>query len=138
MNLTNEMDPIRNWAKDKGIYLKGDLKTQTLKLIEEAGELSKSVLNNDKDEIIDYIRAAAKDDGMSQEEIDAMIEDPNDNSDYEKYQNDAREELESDFYDNYFQKWINPINVFVVWECVFHANCRLQIARSKRIRIFKA
>ena len=55
MNLTNEMDPIRNWAEDKGIYLKGDLKTQTLKLIEEAGELSKSVLNNDKNEIIDAI-----------------------------------------------------------------------------------
>ena len=45
-----------------------------------------------QDEIIDYIRAAAKDDGMSQEEIDAMIEDPNDNSDYEKYQDNAREE----------------------------------------------
>lgn len=55
MKLTNEMDPIRNWAEKKGIYLKGDLKTQTLKLIEEAGELSKSVLNNDKNEIIDAI-----------------------------------------------------------------------------------
>ena len=55
MKLTNEMDPIRNWAEKKGIYQKGDLKTQTLKLIEEAGELSKSVLNNDKNEIIDAI-----------------------------------------------------------------------------------
>lgn len=55
MNLKNEMQPIRDWAEEKGIYLKGDLKTQTLKLLEETGELSKSVLNNDKDEIIDAI-----------------------------------------------------------------------------------
>ena len=59
-----------------------------------------------QDEIIDYIRAAAKDDGMSQEEIDAMMEDPNDNSDYEKYQDNAREELENDFFENYFDTWI--------------------------------
>jgi NTP pyrophosphatase (non-canonical NTP hydrolase) len=55
MKLKNEFEPIRNWAKEKGIYEKGDLKTQTLKLIEEAGELSRSVLNNDKNEIIDAI-----------------------------------------------------------------------------------
>ena len=55
MKLKNEFAPIRDWAEEKGIYLKGDLKTQTLKLIEEAGELSKSVLNNDKDEIVDAI-----------------------------------------------------------------------------------
>lgn len=55
MNLKNELQPIRDWAEQKGIYEKGDLKTQTLKLIEEAGELSKSVLNNDKEEIIDAI-----------------------------------------------------------------------------------
>ena len=60
MKLTNEMDPIRNWAEKKGIYQKGDLKTQTLKLIEEAGELSKSVLNNDKNEIIDAIGDCCK------------------------------------------------------------------------------
>lgn len=55
MKLKNEFEPVREWAKNKGIYEKGDLKTQTLKLIEEAGELAKSVLNNDKDEIIDAI-----------------------------------------------------------------------------------
>jgi NTP pyrophosphatase (non-canonical NTP hydrolase) len=55
MKLKNEFEPIRNWAEEKGIYQKGDLKTQTLKLIEEAGELSRSVLNNDKNEIIDAI-----------------------------------------------------------------------------------
>ena len=55
MKLKNEFESVREWAKNKGIYEKGDLKTQTLKLIEEAGELSKSVLNNDKEEIIDAI-----------------------------------------------------------------------------------
>ena len=55
MRLTNEFEPIRDWATDKGIYNKGDIKTQTLKLIEEAGELCKAVLNEDKAEIIDAI-----------------------------------------------------------------------------------
>lgn len=55
MQLTNEFEPIRNWAKEKGIYLKGDVKTQTLKLYEEAGELSKAILKKDKAEFIDAI-----------------------------------------------------------------------------------
>lgn len=46
MNLTNEFDPIRDWAADKGIYNKGDAKTQTLKLQEEVGELAKAVIEN--------------------------------------------------------------------------------------------
>ena len=55
MNLKNEFQPIRDWATNKGIYLKGDPKTQSLKLFEEAGELAKAILNNDVDEIIDAI-----------------------------------------------------------------------------------
>jgi len=55
MNLTNEFEPIREWAKDKGIFQKGDSKTQTIKLFEEAGELSKAILKNDEPEIIDAI-----------------------------------------------------------------------------------
>lgn len=55
MKLKNEFDPIRNWATAKGIYEKGDAKTQTLKLVEESGELAKAVLNNDQEEIIDAI-----------------------------------------------------------------------------------
>lgn len=55
MKLKNEFSPIREWAKDKGIFEKGDLKTQTLKLYEEAGELSKAVLKDDIPEIIDAI-----------------------------------------------------------------------------------
>jgi len=55
MNLQNEFEPIRDWAKAKGIYEKGDMKTQALKLAEEAGELAKAILNNDEAEIIDAI-----------------------------------------------------------------------------------
>lgn len=55
MKLKNEFEPIRNWASERGIYEKGDAKTQCIKLFEEAGELSKAILNNDKDEIIDAI-----------------------------------------------------------------------------------
>ena len=46
---------IREWATEKGIYQHGDLKTQTLKLYEEAGELSKAILNSDLHEVIDAI-----------------------------------------------------------------------------------
>jgi len=46
---------IREWASNKGIYDKGDIKTQTLKVYEEAGELAKAVLNNDIAEIEDAI-----------------------------------------------------------------------------------
>jgi NTP pyrophosphatase (non-canonical NTP hydrolase) len=55
MNLTNEFEQIRNWANERGIYKKGDPKTQYLKLLEEAGELSKAILKSDEDEIIDAI-----------------------------------------------------------------------------------
>ena len=46
---------IRRWADDRGIYAKGDTKTQLIKLYEEAGELAKAVLRNDNEEFIDAI-----------------------------------------------------------------------------------
>jgi len=55
MELKNEFQSIRDWAKEKGILDKGDPKTQCIKLFEEAGELSKSILKNDEDEFIDAI-----------------------------------------------------------------------------------
>jgi len=55
MILEKELQPVREWAESKGIFDKGDPKTQTLKLIEEAGELSKAILNDDKPEIIDAL-----------------------------------------------------------------------------------
>jgi NTP pyrophosphatase (non-canonical NTP hydrolase) len=50
-----EFEQVRIWAKKKGIYDSGDLKTQSLKLFEEAGELAQAVLKNDECELIDAI-----------------------------------------------------------------------------------
>ena len=46
---------IREWAEKRGLYNAGDPKTQTLKLIEEAGEICRAVLKKDEPEIIDGI-----------------------------------------------------------------------------------
>lgn len=51
----NRFELIRKWASNKGIYKKGDPKTQTLKLVEESGELAKAILNDDQEEVIDAI-----------------------------------------------------------------------------------
>ena len=55
MKLSNEFEPIRVWAEEKGIPQKGDVKTQLIKLFEEAGELSKATLTRDADEVKDGI-----------------------------------------------------------------------------------
>lgn len=55
MKLTNEFEPIRDWADSRGIYDKGDIKTQYLKLLEEVGELSKAILKEDELEFIDAV-----------------------------------------------------------------------------------
>lgn len=55
MELKNEFEPIRNWAEKKGIYDKGDTKTQFLKLVEEVGELGKAIMNKDIEETKDAI-----------------------------------------------------------------------------------
>ena len=46
---------IRDWAKERGLYDKGNSHTQYVKLQEEAGELAKALLENDKAEVIDAI-----------------------------------------------------------------------------------
>ena len=51
----SQFDLIREWANERGLYDKGDPKTQTLKLMEEAGEICRAVLKNDRHEIIDGI-----------------------------------------------------------------------------------
>tara|TARA_R100001594_G_scaffold15379_2_gene32258 strand:+ start:2183 stop:2992 length:810 start_codon:yes stop_codon:yes gene_type:complete len=51
----SRFDKIRLWADDRGLYHKGDPKTQTLKLMEEAGEICRAVLKKDEPEIIDGI-----------------------------------------------------------------------------------
>jgi len=48
-------DLIRNWAATRGLYDEGNSHTQYVKLQEEAGELAKALLKNDKPEIIDAI-----------------------------------------------------------------------------------
>jgi NTP pyrophosphatase (non-canonical NTP hydrolase) len=55
MKLQYEFETIRDWAEERGIYEKGDVKTQFIKLQEEVGELAKSILKKDKDEFIDAI-----------------------------------------------------------------------------------
>ena len=55
MKLKNEFQPIRKWATERGLYLKGDPKTQCLKLQEEVGELSRALLKNEHDEVVDAI-----------------------------------------------------------------------------------
>ena len=51
----SQFDLIREWASERGLYDKGDPKTQTLKLIEEAGEICRAVLKQNKEDIIDGI-----------------------------------------------------------------------------------
>ncbi len=46
---------IRDWADNRGLYDKGDTKTQFCKLMEEAGELGRSILKNDDEEFVDAI-----------------------------------------------------------------------------------
>jgi NTP pyrophosphatase (non-canonical NTP hydrolase) len=48
-------DLIRMWAKDRGLYDKGNPHTQYVKLQEEAGELAQAILKQDKPEILDAI-----------------------------------------------------------------------------------
>ena len=46
---------IRQWADERGLYEKGDTKTQYLKLMEEAGELGRALLKDNVEEQIDAI-----------------------------------------------------------------------------------
>ena len=48
-------DKIRLWANERGLYSGGDTKTQTLKLMEEAGEICRAVLKVDKQATMDGI-----------------------------------------------------------------------------------
>ena len=46
---------IRMWADNRGLYDKGDPKTQYIKLMEETGEIGRAILKQDTDGIIDGI-----------------------------------------------------------------------------------
>ena len=51
----NVFDLIRDWAQVRGIYNKGDSKTQYMKLMEEVGELAEALLENNRAETQDAI-----------------------------------------------------------------------------------
>ena len=51
----SHFDLIRKWASERGLYKKGDPKTQALKLVEEVGETCKAILKSDQAEIEDGI-----------------------------------------------------------------------------------
>ena len=55
MQTDNRFQLIRDWAGERGLYTKGDKKTQFCKLMEEAGELGRAVLKDDKEEFVDAI-----------------------------------------------------------------------------------
>ena len=46
---------IRSWAETRGLYEKGNVMVQYVKLQEEAGELAKALLKDDQPEVIDAI-----------------------------------------------------------------------------------
>ena len=48
-------DKIRDWAHTRDLYKDGDMKTQYVKLQEEAGELAKAILDKNEFETIDAI-----------------------------------------------------------------------------------
>ena len=52
---TDRFELIREWADQRGLYKKGDTKTQFCKLMEEAGELGKAILKDNQVEFVDAI-----------------------------------------------------------------------------------
>jgi NTP pyrophosphatase (non-canonical NTP hydrolase) len=51
----NIFECIRMWADERGLYDKGDVKTQYIKLMEETGEIGRAILKNDTAELVDGI-----------------------------------------------------------------------------------
>ena len=46
---------IREWANERGLYDKGDTKTQSLKLVEEVGEICRAILKGNDSDVEDGI-----------------------------------------------------------------------------------
>jgi len=51
----NPFDLIRKWAEDRGLYEGGDTKTQSLKLVEEVGEICRAILKDNHSDVEDGI-----------------------------------------------------------------------------------
>ena len=54
-NVVFYFEKIREWAEYRGIYAEGDPKTQYIKLMEEAGELGRAILKQNREEQKDAI-----------------------------------------------------------------------------------
>ena len=50
-----QFELIREWADERGLYDKGDTKTQALKLVEEMGEICRAILKGNHDDVVDGI-----------------------------------------------------------------------------------
>ena len=55
INVQTVFDYIRAWADERGLYDKGDVKTQYIKLMEETGEIGRAILKKDTAELVDGI-----------------------------------------------------------------------------------
>lgn len=55
MKKIEEFERVRDWAERRGIYEKGDVKTQFVKLSEEFGEVAKAIIQKDDKELKDGI-----------------------------------------------------------------------------------
>jgi NTP pyrophosphatase (non-canonical NTP hydrolase) len=51
----NIFELIKQWGIERNLYINGDPKTQTLKLMEEIGELSRSLLKNNREDTVDAV-----------------------------------------------------------------------------------
>jgi len=51
----SQFDLIRDWANERGLYKGGDTKTQSLKLVEEVGEICRAVLKDNHRDVVDGI-----------------------------------------------------------------------------------
>ena len=51
----SQFDLIRSWANERGLYKGGDTKTQSLKLVEEVGEICRAVLKDNHRDVVDGI-----------------------------------------------------------------------------------
>ena len=51
----SQFDLIRAWANERGLYAKGDTKTQSLKLVEEVGEICRAILKGNDSDVEDGI-----------------------------------------------------------------------------------
>ncbi len=51
--MKTQFERVREWAKNRDLYSKGDPKTQFVKLIEEVGETGRAILKSDEPEIKD-------------------------------------------------------------------------------------